>query len=110
LNSDGTITLTITVTNNGPEQAQGVVVKDTLASGTRYTSTVDATANVGSRTVTVNIGTLGTTDTAKSKTFNINFQVTSRATLPVDNTAAVTTTSYDPDLGNNIVNPPVNPL
>jgi uncharacterized repeat protein (TIGR02543 family) len=33
-----TITWTITVTNDGPQQAQGVMVKDTLASGTKFSS------------------------------------------------------------------------
>jgi uncharacterized repeat protein (TIGR01451 family) len=103
-----TITWTITVTNDGPQQAQGVMVKDTLASGTKFSSfdpmASGATAKVGGRTVTVNI--IGTLASGNSCTFKIYALVT-RATAPFENTAAVTTTSYDRDPSDNTVNPSV---
>jgi len=97
---NNTITWTITVTNDGPQTAQGVMVKDTLISGTTFSGieVSGATTKVGGRTVTVNIGTL---TSGNSCTIKIYALVT-RATAPFANTATVTTTSYDQHPGDNM--------
>lgn len=95
-----TITWTLTVTNGGSKTAQGVKVTDTLAKGTKL-----ASANPPAGTSYVAHGskvivTIGDLASGASSTVVIESLVT-RATGTVENTATVSTTSYDPDPSNN---------
>ena len=99
---NGTISWNITVTNSGPDTAEGVTVVDSLARGTRFSSITgisETQVKVKGSSVTVTIGSL---TNGESVNFTIVALVT-RATSPVDNsaTATVGTTTYDPDLSNN---------
>jgi uncharacterized repeat protein (TIGR01451 family) len=90
----GSLTFTITVTNNGPSDAAAVSVADTLPSGYTF---VGATPSVGSFTApTWTIGTL-----AKGATATLNIMTTVRPTGVYANTATGTTTTPDPVPGNN---------
>ena len=93
------ITWKITLTNDGPHAAQGVVVKDTLINGTKLTSVNTAYAyKTKGRTVIANIGQL---DVGTSTDIIIIEALVTRAPSPVENTAVVETTSQDNDLTNN---------
>jgi uncharacterized repeat protein (TIGR01451 family) len=101
----GTITWTIIVRNLSDGlgmDAEGVIVTDKLAKGTSFAA-IDlsgisgSTYKVRGNTVDVNIGQLAAD---ASVSFTITTAV-NRATSPVENTATVTTTSYDPNLSNN---------
>jgi uncharacterized repeat protein (TIGR01451 family) len=99
---NGTISWNITVTNSGPDTAEGVTVADNLARGTRFSSITgisETQVKVKGSSVTITIGSL---TNGESVSFTIVALVT-RATSPVDNsaTATVGTTTYDPDLSNN---------
>jgi uncharacterized repeat protein (TIGR01451 family) len=91
-------TYTITVTNNGPQQASGVTVNDTLP--TQITLFAPPTTNVGTcgatNPITCNIGTL---NNGASATISIQVQPTTIGTAT--NTATVTGTQTDPNSGNN---------
>lgn len=102
------IAYTITVTNNGPTKAYDVEVEDILSANLTF---VSATPSVGTWTApTWEIGTMLNGDVATLTivaTTNIGF------TGVIPNTAAVTSTTEDPNLLNNTssvnltVNPPV---
>jgi len=97
-----TITWTIIVSNAGTVSAEGVNVTDNLAKGTRLAS-IDlsgvegASYKVRGNAVDISIGQLAN---GASISFTITTELT-RATSPVDNTAIVTTSSYDTNLDNN---------
>jgi uncharacterized repeat protein (TIGR01451 family) len=99
------LTYTITVSNNGPETATGVILTDTLPSSVTY---VSATSTLGScsesgNTVTCNIGTLSngasatvtivvTPITAGTITNNATVTCNETDSNPSNNTATATTT------------------
>jgi len=88
-------TYTIQVTNNGPFDAQGVSVTDTPPAGFSFASaTAPCTGGFPCA--------LGTVADGDSVSFDVTFDIAA-STTPGDftNTAAVTTTSSDPDTGNN---------
>jgi DHA3 family macrolide efflux protein-like MFS transporter len=100
----GRVTYTLTITNNGPLPATGVVVNDTLPPGV---SLLAATPSQGrgcdaSREGTVScfLGELGAGDTA---TVAIEVLVDAAASGTVTHTAAVSANEADPDLSNNTV-------
>ncbi|UCE62925.1 MAG: SBBP repeat-containing protein, partial [Nitrospirota bacterium] len=92
------LTYILTVTNNGPDAATGVVVTDTLPPGVTF---VLAKASQGScsgtRTVTCDLGTI---NNGANATVDI-IVVTPDAVTTVDNTASVTSDVSDPDDKNN---------
>jgi predicted outer membrane repeat protein len=92
-----TVTWVITVTNKGPDEAKGVVVTDKLSY--RILSVItDYTYKISGKNVIVEIGTL---NDGASVEITIVEALPKRTTGEVTNTAAVTTTSDDPNLDNN---------
>ncbi|HKR63273.1 MAG TPA: DUF11 domain-containing protein, partial [Thermoanaerobaculia bacterium] len=92
-----TITYTITVTNNGPDAATGVVVTDDLPAGLQY---VLATPSQGSCAGTDPFTcTLGTINNGASATITLQALVTA-TNGTIANTATVTAATDDPNSGN----------
>ena len=93
----GTVTYTITVTNNGPESAGGVTVTDTLPAGVTLGS---ATASQGSCSGTSKVTcTLGRI--AASGTGTVTIVVTADTEGNLSNTATGTGQAVDSDSSNN---------
>ncbi len=95
----GSLTYTITVTNNGPSTATGVVVSDTLPSGLTFTSassSVGTVSNAGNA-VTANIGNLASNAVA---TITINATVDAGASGTLSNTATVSAAESDTNSAN----------
>ncbi|MCU1230586.1 MAG: Extracellular nuclease, partial [Acidobacteria bacterium] len=95
---NGTETYNIVVTNNGPGAATAVTVTDILPAGATLTSAIPSQGSCsGTTTVTC---TLGTLNNGANATIAITVQAPATPG-PVSNTATVTTTSNDPNAGNN---------
>jgi uncharacterized repeat protein (TIGR01451 family) len=90
------LTYTLTVTNNGPQNATGVVVTDSLPKSTGFGSASAPCVRNGKTNVTCNFGTLASGSSASA---TINVKPTSKGTIT--NTATVSSTSRDPNSGNN---------
>ncbi len=91
------VTYTITVTNNGPNDATGVVLTDTLAAGVVF---VSATPSAGSCVVTTTVDCdLGGLINGASATVTIVITTTAKGTLV--NTVSVTGEQADPDIRDN---------
>ncbi|MFC1975851.1 hypothetical protein ACFLXQ_05595, partial [Chloroflexota bacterium] len=92
-----TVTYTMTIVNNGPSDAQTVVVTDTLpVSFTVVTDPFTDTQN--GQFLGWNLNTLASGD---SETITVSVLVGSDVSGTVDNTATVTTTTTDPTPDNN---------
>lgn len=89
----GTITYTVTATNNGPAPATGVTVTDTLPASVTL---VSASGCTGTTTLSCAAG-----DLAAGASATVQIVVTAPSAGPVSNTAAVTATSTDPVSSNN---------
>ncbi len=95
-----TLTYTLTVTNNGPDEATLVVAQDTLPTGVAFVSaaasqgTVDESGGI----VTANVGTL-----ASGVSATVTIQVTPTTSGTITNTATVQAAQFDVDLDNNLV-------
>ena len=89
------MTYTITVTNNGPDAATGVLLTDTLPAGVTFVSASSGCTEV-SGVVTCDIGAL-----AKSAHAMVEIVVTTTGAGTMTNTAAVAGNQGDPDEGNN---------
>ncbi|WP_329390182.1 hypothetical protein OG625_38470 [Streptomyces sp. NBC_01351] len=92
------VTYTLAVTNNGPTNAYGVTLTDTLPAGLDFTSAGAGCAETapGSNVVTCHIGAVAV-DTARTRT------ITAATTAPgtFSNTVTVTGSVEDPDPVNN---------
>ena len=104
--STNTITWTLTVANRNQSYhgtAKGIVITDSLVNGTKVSrvsvSNESASYSIRGRTVTIEIPTL-----AWGSVYTITISIdalVSKVSGKVENTATVTTMSYDPDLTNN---------
>jgi uncharacterized repeat protein (TIGR01451 family) len=100
-------TYTITLTNNGPDAAQTVVLSDVLPAGATYVSMTGATGNPDSFTFAQNGSTItGTATTVGSGNTDTFTLVVSTKTNLLDgsdfsDTASVTTSSTDTNSSNN---------
>ena len=108
----GQLTYTFTTTNNGPANATGVTLSDTLPAGVTYVS------SSGQGTVTNNNGTLsvqlGNLADGASDTTNILTNVAATVLGTITNTVTVSGNQPDPNMSNNtsmvstqVVSPPV---
>ncbi len=88
-----TVTFTLTLTNNGPEDAPGVVVTDLLPAGLAF---VSATPSQGSYDDTTGLWDVGTIANGAALTLQVSATVTGSGTIT--NEAEVTASGYtDPD-------------
>ncbi|GJQ30063.1 MAG: hypothetical protein HBSAPP03_19470 [Phycisphaerae bacterium] len=94
----GNVTYVVTVRNNGPEAATGVVMTDTLPAGMTFIS-VDGGASESGGIVTANIGGMASGET---RVFNV--VVTTNTIGSYQNSASVTGTSTDNNPNNNAAN------
>jgi uncharacterized repeat protein (TIGR01451 family) len=97
-----TLTYTIQVSNLGPHEASGVIVKDDLPGGVSF---LTATTSNGScqrkgKKVTCAIGTLAA-DASKANAVTITIQVRPTKAKTIENTASVDGTEKDPAGKNN---------
>jgi len=100
------LTYTVTVSNSGPGGAAGVTVTDTLPSGLTYVSD-SAGCSLAASTLTCSLSTIAA---GASKSVTIVTKVPPgylsgipASTATISNTASVSTTSTDPNAGNNSV-------
>lgn len=119
VNVGSTLTYTISVINNGPNLARGIVLTDVLPAGTTFSllsepgTPVCTTPPVGSPgTITCNLNPLSVAGTVLPNAYTIMLRVnvTAGAAPLITNTATVTRFGIDPNLGNNVsvVQTPVN--
>ena len=101
----GTITYTITVTNNGPSTATNVVVTDNLPPAVQFLNSSDFRCSASFSQVTCNFGTMAN---GASITVTIQAQVSANllsnlgtTSTTITNVASVTATQLDPDTTNN---------
>ncbi len=93
------LTYTLTATNDGPSNATGVTIVDTLPANTSYSSASDqSSATITGQTLTLNVGNLAV---GASSTVTVVVVVASTATGTITNTATVSGNQPDPNLANN---------
>jgi len=92
------LTYTITVTNNGPDDATGVSVSDPLPDGVTYSS---SSATQGSYDDGTGVWSVGGLANGESATLTIFLTVNSSTTEPLANSATVSADEHDPNTGNN---------
>ncbi|MDX1409102.1 MAG: hypothetical protein R3330_13230, partial [Saprospiraceae bacterium] len=95
--SGGTLMYTLTVTNNGPDTAEDVQVTDTLPAGVSYVSDDSGCIHVAG-VVTCDLGDMAN---GATQTIKITVKVDDDLIATILNTAAVASTTDDPDTSNN---------
>ena len=90
------VTYTVTVTNNGPTLANGVVLTDTLPAGVNFVSVTGTGCQEATGIVTCAIGALGSGATSV-----VTIVVTPVEAAPITNVATVSSSGIDPVGGNN---------
>jgi uncharacterized repeat protein (TIGR01451 family) len=91
------LTYTITVTNNGPDNASNVAVADTLPAGVNFVSATSSQGSCsGTTNITCNLGSL-----ANGSNATVTIVVTPTTAGNLSNTASVTATEADPNTSNN---------
>jgi uncharacterized repeat protein (TIGR01451 family) len=93
------LTYTVTVTNNGPSDATGVSVTDTLPSGVTYNSDTPSQGSYDNSTGVWDVGNLAS---GASATLILVVTVDSSTTGTLTNDVSVIGEQDDPDPGNNI--------
>ncbi|WP_242720281.1 DUF4347 domain-containing protein [Microcoleus vaginatus] len=97
---NSTITYTITSTNNGPDNAESVLIQDPLPEGLTFVNTDnDGTFNPTTRMVIW--PTIPTLANGASETRTITATVPATAGATLTNTAYSSSSTFDPDLANN---------
>jgi uncharacterized repeat protein (TIGR01451 family) len=91
------ITYTLAVTNNGPGNAENVVVSDALPTATDRVVVLDSSCTLAGTTVTCNLGTLAP---LASRTLTIAI-IAKGKSGQISNTASVSSSTFDPDTSNN---------
>ena len=99
---DTTLNYTVTVTNNGPSDATGVELTDTLPGGVTFVSATpdQGTCNEASGTITCDLGTI---QNGASSTVTIEVTIDASTTGILTNMAEVDSNETDPDTNNNTV-------
>lgn len=92
----GTVTFTLTVSNAGTGPASGVLVSDLLPAGLSYGAHV---ASVGTYTPGDGVWTVGNMVAGATATLTIQAVTTTAGTIT--NTATATSSTFDPNTGNN---------
>ena len=105
VNAGGAFTYTLTVRNNGPETATGVVATDSLPAGVSFVggSATQGTVSESSGTVTASLGTLAS---GASATITINVTANDDTVGTITNNASVTGDQFDIVAGNNSTSEP----
>ena len=99
------ITYTVTLTNNGPDQATNVQVTDLVPAGLTF---ISATPSKGTYVSATGAWTVGTVSTTVAQTLQIQARVFSSSAET--NTASIThSDQYDPNLSNNTASATVTP-
>lgn len=90
------LTYTLTITNDGPSDAVGVVVTDTLPAGISFASASTTDCSPVGGDVVCNLGNL-----TNEAVMTVKLMVTPTVTGTLTNTAIVTSTTFDPASSNN---------
>jgi uncharacterized repeat protein (TIGR01451 family) len=104
VNTGSNLTYVITLTNNGPDPASTVQIKDSTPTGTTFvsvsptTGTCTAPAVGATGKVACKVGTLAN---GASATVNLTVQVAASSGSKITDTASATTTTFDPNTKNN---------
>lgn len=94
---DGTLTYTLTVTNNGPDLAENVVITESLPADVTFVSTSGCSEDPSG----VPTCTLGTLAASASAMVTVQVTVNNDATGTLSNTASVASTTSDPNMADN---------
>lgn len=107
LNRGGTVSYTLTVTNNGPGNSSGFTVSDTVPAPLTGVTTSSPGCTVSGSTVTC-VG--GRTLAGASAQYTITANVPAGLDVPVTNTATVLANETDPTPANNTASTTGNPV
>jgi uncharacterized repeat protein (TIGR01451 family) len=95
-----TLTYTLSVVNNGPSDAAGLIVTDTLPLSVTVTTVQPPTDTQNGRTLIWN--SLGTLPSGHSRAITVVLKVDDAFVGTITNAAGVTATTADPDTGDNV--------